>query len=158
MNKSNSKKKNKSEYPDNPWGFLAFCINTLYNILTLKKISMAVVFTVLTINLIFAIKTPFQDYIKPIYDLNIHLISLFNTSLYTIIITIMCIVSIIGNFIQKHYYEKEIHRLTKLRKELIHGISEGDYQTLELDNSSDIDELKKKSKEIFNDKYNNKKK
>ena len=117
VSKDNSTTNNNSNnLPDNPWAFLAHATNILYNLLTLKKISLAVVFCVLLISLVYCIKTPFEVYIKPMYDICSEIKDTLSISPFTIIVTIGLVFSLIGNFIQRFFYTKEIKRLSEERK------------------------------------------
>lgn len=103
-----------------------------------------------------SIKTPFQELIKPFYDIANSVQQSIDISIYTLIVTICLLVSLFGNFLQRFYYSNEIKKVSAQRSETIHGIESGHLKTLKIHHSSKESELKKESEDLFKDDNDNK--
>lgn len=124
-------------------------LDILYNLFGLKQLTYAIIYLLLFVVVIFAIKESIHDFFYPIASAVKYIDNHYHNSLYNILITTIAVVSIIGNIIQRKYYKREIKRISKSRKKVVHGRVNGDLSVLSNHNSSSSKELSKQIDDFF---------
>lgn len=147
--KKNKDKTNYKTKETNVWDFFIHIADLIYEILTFKKISLTIIFVFCISFLVQSFKSSYIELLQPFYDISSHIEQALTTSLFTIIISILFIVSLIGNFAQKYYYKREIKRLSNERKEIIHGQASGEFSNLNNHHSSKESALNNEARSLF---------
>ena len=129
-------KKEKSNPPTNKWDFSINLTNKLYNLVNSGKIIGIVVITLLGYLFYVTSKVPDNEVAHLILAV---LEFLKNCGFYFIPLSITNITLIVGIIIQKKIYTKEIKRMAKFRKKVIHGIETGELQMIQKHSSSNFD-------------------
>lgn len=133
------------------WDFLIHFTNVIYNLLTLKKVSLAFVYAVIIMAMVQCCKTDFTTFIQPAYDVLHYIDEKINNSLYTALVTIIAVISVIGNVTIIKVYRKELERVTKQRKDVIHGIETGELHPLSIHHSSDYKSVYSEMNQLLDD-------
>ncbi len=135
----------KAERSTNVWDFLIHFTNMLYNLLTLEKITLVIMFVTLIIAVIQAIKTPFEKFIKPLYDLTNKIETIFNASIITTLLFLAFVIETIALVVMKKKHRKEIKAISNERSFVQHGIKAGTLSPLKIHHSSNPEELIKET-------------
>lgn len=131
-------------------------LDIIYNLFGLKQLTYAFVYVILIVIAIFAVKESIREFFYPVASAVKYIDNHYHNSFYNIIVTVIAIISIVGNIIQRKYYLNEINRISKSRKKVMHGRATGNLSALSQHNSSSSKELSKQINEYFSleDEYN----
>ena len=159
-NKDNNKDNNKEMQPvdvnkelqagKTKYDVFYHVADILYNFFCFKKISYFFIFVIGIIAIILAAKSDSTvDFLIPFGKSVEWFDNKLEGHLYSIVITILLFISFAGNVLQKKVYKKEINRIAKLRKEVIHGQNNDNWRPLKKHISSSSKMLKKQINDDF---------
>lgn len=96
-------------------------------------------------------KTDFATFIQPAYDVLHYIDEKISNSLYTALVTIIAVISIIGNVTIIKVYRKELEQVAKQRKDVIHGIETGELHPLSIHHSSGCNSVHSEMSQLLDD-------
>lgn len=146
-----SKNTSVSEQKTTVWDFLIHFTNVIYNLLTLKKVSLAFVYAIIIMAMVQCCKTDFATFIQPAYDVLHYIDEKISNSLYTALVTIIAVISVIGNVTIIKVYRKELEQVAKQRKDVIHGIETGELHSLSIHHSSGCNSVHSEMNQLLDD-------
>ena len=135
----------------NKFDVMYHAIDAIYNVITFKHLAYFIIFIIGSCALVLAYKSTVSEFFEPWDNFVAFLNDSLNGNLWAIVATVLLCISITGNFLQRYFYKKEINRLSKRRKKLIHKMKTGEYKTLTIHNSSETEQLQNQVNDILNE-------